>query len=142
MIRRPPRSTRTDTLFPYTTLFRSTPTATAATAAMRRDWARWWRPISFCARAGFSHSEVARRNGQGYRARAVGGLASLPPPMDDSMTDTPNSLPDHHGATLLAAPDNEVDAREVFGVAIDLKVPAFSEAADREPAKSGGTSSG
>src|SRR3546814_10173388 len=29
MIRRPPRSTRTDTLFPYTTLFRS-PTMTAA----------------------------------------------------------------------------------------------------------------
>src|SRR3546814_10812848 len=27
MIRRPPRSTRTDTLFPYTTLFRSEPTA-------------------------------------------------------------------------------------------------------------------
>src|SRR3546814_2552207 len=27
MIRRPPRSTRTDTLFPYTTLFRSTDTA-------------------------------------------------------------------------------------------------------------------
>src|SRR3546814_5971298 len=26
MIRRPPRSTRTDTLFPYTTLFRSNPT--------------------------------------------------------------------------------------------------------------------
>src|SRR3546814_2823562 len=26
MIRRPPRSTRTDTLFPYTTLFRSHPT--------------------------------------------------------------------------------------------------------------------
>src|SRR3546814_17331601 len=31
MIRRPPRSTRTDTLFPYTTLFRSrTPTRRAA----------------------------------------------------------------------------------------------------------------
>src|SRR3546814_16008406 len=28
MIRRPPRSTRTDTLFPYTTLFRSDPQAT------------------------------------------------------------------------------------------------------------------
>src|SRR3546814_5306887 len=27
MIRRPPRSTRTDTLFPYTTLFRSLPSA-------------------------------------------------------------------------------------------------------------------
>src|SRR3546814_6338055 len=32
MIRRPPRSTRTDTLFPYTTLFRS---AAAATAPVR-----------------------------------------------------------------------------------------------------------
>src|SRR3546814_251865 len=29
MIRRPPRSTRTDTLFPYTTLFRSTASAFA-----------------------------------------------------------------------------------------------------------------
>src|SRR3546814_21100370 len=31
MIRRPPRSTRTDTLFPYTTLFRSASTTTAGT---------------------------------------------------------------------------------------------------------------
>src|SRR3546814_10931100 len=53
--------------------------------------------------------------------------------MDDSMTDIPNSLPDHHGATLLAAPDTEVDAREVFGVDIDMKVPAFSEADERVP---------
>src|SRR3546814_17242504 len=30
MIRRPPRSTRTDTLFPYTTLFRSVPLARIA----------------------------------------------------------------------------------------------------------------
>src|SRR3546814_5637893 len=30
MIRRPPRSTRTDTLFPYTTLFRSSPRTGAA----------------------------------------------------------------------------------------------------------------
>src|SRR3546814_7636852 len=36
MIRRPPRSTRTDTLFPYTTLFRSSlaPTALEATAVV------------------------------------------------------------------------------------------------------------
>src|SRR3546814_9525296 len=32
MIRRPPRSTRTDTLFPYTTLFRSLPFQDAAPA--------------------------------------------------------------------------------------------------------------
>src|SRR3546814_2751238 len=39
MIRRPPRSTRTDTLFPYTTLFRSAssrPTWSRATNAPRR----------------------------------------------------------------------------------------------------------
>src|SRR3546814_982796 len=33
MIRRPPRSTRTDTLFPYTTLFRSGPASGCAAAA-------------------------------------------------------------------------------------------------------------
>src|SRR3546814_11771091 len=42
MIRRPPRSTRTDTLFPYTTLFRSTleparPRAVDAPAALAPD---------------------------------------------------------------------------------------------------------
>src|SRR3546814_1126076 len=33
MIRRPPRSTRTDTLFPYTTLFRSRPSRAAPSPA-------------------------------------------------------------------------------------------------------------
>src|SRR3546814_9110148 len=35
MIRRPPRSTRTDTLFPYTTLFRSVAIALLATLGYR-----------------------------------------------------------------------------------------------------------
>src|SRR3546814_7120463 len=35
MIRRPPRSTRTDTLFPYTTLFRSEDVLRQAQAAMK-----------------------------------------------------------------------------------------------------------
>src|SRR3546814_9683358 len=34
MIRRPPRSTRTDTLFPYTTLFRSISTSGTALSSM------------------------------------------------------------------------------------------------------------
>src|SRR3546814_14037406 len=41
MIRRPPRSTRTDTLFPYTTLFRSVPSLAALPSymdALRRGW--------------------------------------------------------------------------------------------------------
>src|SRR3546814_8064038 len=36
MIRRPPRSTRTDTLFPYTTLFRSVPTEPPETDRQER----------------------------------------------------------------------------------------------------------
>src|SRR3546814_4862142 len=36
MIRRPPRSTRTDTLFPYTTLFRSGP----------GSWQKWQKSVS------------------------------------------------------------------------------------------------
>src|SRR3546814_1973345 len=36
MIRRPPRSTRTDTLFPYTTLFRSPPRGPARTCDLPR----------------------------------------------------------------------------------------------------------
>src|SRR3546814_4127465 len=44
MIRRPPRSTRTDTLFPYTTLFRS-PRQSQATVAVQLD------PITYILRA-------------------------------------------------------------------------------------------
>src|SRR3546814_19768991 len=48
MIRRPPRSTRTDTLFPYTTLFRSNPSHSRHHCAMekqydRKYFDRWYR---------------------------------------------------------------------------------------------------
>src|SRR3546814_17950972 len=39
MIRRPPRSTRTDTLFPYTTLFRSPEVSTTAPQSRRMKMA-------------------------------------------------------------------------------------------------------
>src|SRR6056297_3797464 len=39
MIRRPPRSTRTDTLFPYTTLFRSDRKSTRLIQSLRRSYA-------------------------------------------------------------------------------------------------------
>src|SRR3546814_8426918 len=43
MIRRPPRSTRTDTLFPYTTLFRSgrSPRAASGRRGLRLGAGRW-----------------------------------------------------------------------------------------------------
>src|SRR3546814_7982977 len=57
MIRRPPRSTRTDTLFPYTTLFRSLlcppdwPTACTALRRLRTYWTvagMCWRAMPPC----------------------------------------------------------------------------------------------
>src|SRR3546814_6572558 len=59
MIRRPPRSTRTDTLFPYTTLFRSPPRRSAsprpapppsAAAGRSPSPASHWRPKRSSAR--------------------------------------------------------------------------------------------
>lgn len=49
------------------------------------------------------------------------------------MTDIPNTLPDMRSETLMEEPDKTVDARATFGVDIDLKVPAFSEADERVP---------
>src|SRR3546814_8104424 len=57
MIRRPPRSTRTDTLFPYTTLFRSRRICPAASASMRTGW-------SEPAMAGGSHAVVSCRRSE------------------------------------------------------------------------------
>src|SRR3546814_20079925 len=45
MIRRPPRSTRTDTLFPYTTLFRSAERALAGWRIEVRDFGKCDPPI-------------------------------------------------------------------------------------------------
>src|SRR3546814_18300378 len=56
MIRRPPRSTRTDTLFPYTTLFRSV-----------RPGPRWGRVAARCATPGTRCAD--RRSPRGSRSR-------------------------------------------------------------------------
>src|SRR3546814_8249490 len=57
MIRRPPRSTRTDTLFPYTTLFRSWGTALAALASARADTLLWARDAELARRMRATRSE-------------------------------------------------------------------------------------
>src|SRR3546814_18686701 len=55
MIRPPPRSTRTDTLFPYTTLFRSPETARTMRAECRSLHGRLlWAPVCVIAQRYFS----------------------------------------------------------------------------------------
>src|SRR3546814_16327130 len=56
MLRRPPRSTRTDTLFPYTTLFRSTP------ALVLAGWAD-----------GYRNTPLEAVQGLGAKAKAILG---------------------------------------------------------------------
>src|SRR3546814_2468772 len=72
MIRRPPRSTRTDTLFPYTTLFRSGVKAglpdrrlRLSLAAFRIDWRRIQQSVTL-PNCGFSYVDnlgAARNRG-------------------------------------------------------------------------------
>src|SRR3546814_10541084 len=58
MIRRPPRSTRTDTLFPYTTLFRSQAPLAGSRGAGRH--ATWFRPPAPAGRRAAPHPSCAR----------------------------------------------------------------------------------
>src|SRR3546814_19113666 len=77
MIRRPPRSTRTDTLFPYTTLFRS-----STEAALGRLSGPWQiRRESGRIRSGLDRGDYANewdqvQIGFGYRDRHVRAAAS------------------------------------------------------------------
>jgi len=48
------------------------------------------------------------------------------------MTNSSSQL-DTSGTTILEAPDREIDVREMFGIDIDMKVPAFSVADERVP---------
>src|SRR3546814_1682065 len=71
MIRRPPRSTRTDTLFPYTTLFRSVPHRPVADDRPAQPQRR--RPRAVPAEAGRRRPERTRRRLHPRHPRAAGG---------------------------------------------------------------------
>jgi cobaltochelatase CobS len=49
------------------------------------------------------------------------------------MTDSTRSPLDTSNSTVLLAPDRKIDVREVFGIDIDMQVPAFSVADERVP---------
>src|SRR3546814_16279216 len=78
-IRRPPRSTRTDTLFPYTTLFRSGRDARKDRGAMHRDWVAG--PQDRHARVRSRRRRHPRRGAtRSYRAALGGERARRGPP--------------------------------------------------------------
>src|SRR3546814_2148830 len=77
MIRRPPRSTRTDTLFPYTTLFRSTlnvrPTNCGRMVERRDQVLIGARPPASCAASAF-FSRCRSTKGPFHTERAIAYL--------------------------------------------------------------------
>src|SRR3546814_14571470 len=81
MIRRPPRSTRTDTLFPYTTLFRSGEAAPAGGERRREEVAGARHAGDHRALEGSRPDARASLGGRGRRLRARprgGSLQGLP----------------------------------------------------------------
>src|SRR3546814_18208931 len=70
MIRRPPRSTRTDTLFPYTTLFRSKPAAPGG-CARRALVEPYWLQCNRTARPGESDMDRPDYLAAGEPARLI-----------------------------------------------------------------------
>src|SRR3546814_18205460 len=109
MIRRPPRSTRTDTLFPYTTLFRSIPWQERAAGRRfdrawhdlegnRRNGTRCWRQESLF-RLGIAASALSKCLLHSYAAveRTRGARAVGPRPPEDARRRPPDlSRPRRH----------------------------------------------
>src|SRR3546814_12214985 len=76
MIRRPPRSTRTDTLFPYTTLFRSA-LAPGAEEVPRRPVQPADRWLTRCHREAGARHRQREGIGAGGHALAAGAVAGF-----------------------------------------------------------------
>src|SRR3546814_12968157 len=91
MIRRPPRSTRTDTLFPYTTLFRS-----------------------LVGQPGFDHHAAAIPKGSLYRARFGVMRAAVLVDVRDEEVGFLHSRPPEFARAVLAVALGAVEA-ELFG---------------------------
>src|SRR3546814_17503397 len=97
MLRRPPRSTRTDTLFPYTTLFRSVGAETQA----------WWIPSGLFNRYEYLYrnapaSEVEPAHTPITFRKASGAHFSIPEPslVEYSGTSLQQQRPGQHKARL------------------------------------------
>src|SRR3546814_4009170 len=83
MIRRPPRSTRTDTLFPYTPLFRSIPFMPSA--ACQRGVSRHTRSLEMSFAVADSQEAPSIRSLRDHSGRTVGTACADPsPPADKS----------------------------------------------------------
>src|SRR3546814_2977004 len=92
MIRRPPRSTRTDTLFPYTTLFLSSRSTPAPYRGRSRDGGTAW-----CARTSEEHTSelqsLMRHSYAVFCLKKKLSFISHPPTLQGTMPSTYRQTP-------------------------------------------------
>src|SRR3546814_10375126 len=139
MVRRPPRSTRTDTLFPYTTLFRSPPPPAAPTAPAELGWDDIGRTDAIGLEVGYRLIPMvdARQGGElmarikGVRKKITQDLGFLIPPVHirDNLELQPSSYRLLvHGVPVAAAQvyperDLALNPARVFGTLDGLQPP-------------------
>src|SRR3546814_5036936 len=90
MIRRPPISTRTDTLFPYTTLFRSSPKQPAKSFPCRPEWTGNRKSLGY-------NRDMAGQRDDDDLTETVDAAPALSPLADDDMFDPAFVDPVIHG---------------------------------------------
>src|SRR3546814_17426016 len=133
MLRRPPRSTRTDTLFPYTTLFRSAQhrDARPSTASYRAD--RRCRPLRSPADPASSGSVVMERH-QILELMGDLKLAGMRHAYDEVLADAiKRQYPAQHVVgDLLQAETDEKHARSTKSKMTNTKLTHPNENADFE----------
>src|SRR3546814_870814 len=132
MIRPPPRSTRTDTLFPYTTLFRSVGTFGSLRVVENIDKVRIygvegdlnWRVsqwLSLFASANYTNSRIERNQTRPY---TVGNEAPLTPKYTINAGGQVK-LPLSNRLTLLGRVDGRVTGPTWFSAVQDNDVPSY-----------------
>src|SRR3546814_2902762 len=134
MIRRPPRSTRTDTLFPYTTLFRS------CGDPAERGEARSVRPVERHAARSAAGDHAARQHGGEGPVRRVlaafaaallcasGGAAGSLPGVDQALVESDAMPPKLSAFGLFRSNDPKAPTT---GIGYTLRAPLFSDYTDK-----------
>src|SRR3546814_2454617 len=120
MIRRPPRSTRTDTLFPYTTLFRSQSLSVRRDSALRRRrltskwfggraWAEFGAPAAYlqpCQKFRLSYYSLTLHSyaGSVFRSPAPDDVTAVPQKLSlgvlMGLADPPGNRSEEHTSEL------------------------------------------
>src|SRR3546814_16507092 len=126
MLRRPPRSTRTDTLFPYTTLFRSAGPFDRRQRHLRRDAATAPGTAAGAGVHGVPRGEVRRKPALGARSGKIAGF-----PSSAAVRRPRSCFMSHADIRSAARPDPAQPMVDIAGYVIDAQIasPAASDTA-------------